>query len=404
MGALLVMTGLTVLHRLDQLVRQLAARQLPGAEPHRGSGDAQGPRRRDHAARRAATVTWQAEHGGARSDARRPDHRRLGFSSGGAGIQADLKTFTALGVYGASVLTALTAQNTRGVTAHPSRSRRDFVDPADRAVAGDLRVSAVKTGMLDDRATVLAVVEGVRRHQAVSARRRSGDGRHQRRHAAGAGGGRGVAPRAAAARRHRHAQPAGGSAPARTYPKPPTRRRWRRRRASCWRSAAKAVLLKGGHASGREAVDILVTRDARAGAPGAAAHRHRLTPTAPAAPYRPPSPPAWRAETRFTEAVVSAKRFVHDALNAGAEPQNRGRIGPRRSSAYGAPPPQILSSQGPRRRTCGTAASTPSECDLAHLRATRASVTNLGNAVPRHRFQAPGGASGWRLGAPTRLG
>ena len=38
-------------------------------------------------------------------------------SSGGAGIQADLKTFTALGVYGASVLTALTAQNTRGVTA-----------------------------------------------------------------------------------------------------------------------------------------------------------------------------------------------------------------------------------------------------------------------------------------------
>ena len=41
-------------------------------------------------------------------------------SSGGAGIQADLKTFTVLGVYGASVLTALTAQNTRGVSGHPA--------------------------------------------------------------------------------------------------------------------------------------------------------------------------------------------------------------------------------------------------------------------------------------------
>ena len=43
-------------------------------------------------------------------------------SSGGAGIQADLKTFSALGVYGASVITALTAQNTRGVAGHPRRA------------------------------------------------------------------------------------------------------------------------------------------------------------------------------------------------------------------------------------------------------------------------------------------
>ena len=84
-------------------------------------------------------------------------------SSGGAGIQADLKTFTAFGVYGASVLTALTAQNTHGVTgilAVPP----EFVTQQIDAVAGDLRVSAVKTGMLNDCATVLAVVEGLRRH------------------------------------------------------------------------------------------------------------------------------------------------------------------------------------------------------------------------------------------------
>ena len=50
--------------------------------------------------------------------------------SGGAGIQADLKTFTVLGVYGASVLTALTAQSTRGVSRHPRRAAgvRDIAD------------------------------------------------------------------------------------------------------------------------------------------------------------------------------------------------------------------------------------------------------------------------------------
>ena len=68
-------------------------------------------------------------------------------SSGGAGIQADLKTFTVHGVYGASVITALTAQNTlgvRGVHSVPA----EFVGLQLEAVFSDLDVKAVKTGML----------------------------------------------------------------------------------------------------------------------------------------------------------------------------------------------------------------------------------------------------------------
>jgi hydroxymethylpyrimidine/phosphomethylpyrimidine kinase len=83
--------------------------------------------------------------------------------SGGAGIQADLKTFTALGVYGASVITALTAQNTMGVTgvlAIPA----EFIGQQIDAVATDLKIGAIKTGMLADRQTVVAVVDGIKRH------------------------------------------------------------------------------------------------------------------------------------------------------------------------------------------------------------------------------------------------
>ncbi|MFN2433347.1 MAG: bifunctional hydroxymethylpyrimidine kinase/phosphomethylpyrimidine kinase [Gemmatimonadota bacterium] len=76
--------------------------------------------------------------------------------SGGAGIQADLKTFHALGVYGAAVLTALTAQNTRGVSgvhAVPA----EFVWAQIEEVVTDVPPDAVKTGMLGSRAVVLAV-------------------------------------------------------------------------------------------------------------------------------------------------------------------------------------------------------------------------------------------------------
>ena len=84
-------------------------------------------------------------------------------SGGGAGIQADLKTFQALGAYGMSVLTALTAQNTQGVSAiHPVPA--DFVARQMDAVLSDIGADAAKTGMLFDRAIIETVADGLRRH------------------------------------------------------------------------------------------------------------------------------------------------------------------------------------------------------------------------------------------------
>jgi len=86
-------------------------------------------------------------------------------SGGGAGIQADLKTFSALGVYGASVITALTAQNTRAVTAiHEVPA--DFVVAQLDAVFDDIAIAAVKVGMLSSPAVIEAVADGLRRHGA----------------------------------------------------------------------------------------------------------------------------------------------------------------------------------------------------------------------------------------------
>jgi hydroxymethylpyrimidine/phosphomethylpyrimidine kinase len=77
-------------------------------------------------------------------------------SSGGAGIQADLKTFAAHGVYGTSAITAITAQNTLGVTTWQALPA-DLVIAQIEAVAGDIGADAVKTGMLANAAIVEAV-------------------------------------------------------------------------------------------------------------------------------------------------------------------------------------------------------------------------------------------------------
>jgi hydroxymethylpyrimidine/phosphomethylpyrimidine kinase len=86
-------------------------------------------------------------------------------SSGGAGIQADLKTFAALGVYGASIITALTAQNTKGVSAIHDVPP-DFIVAQVDAVFSDLDIGAVKIGMLSQAATIEVVSKSLDRHRA----------------------------------------------------------------------------------------------------------------------------------------------------------------------------------------------------------------------------------------------
>jgi hydroxymethylpyrimidine/phosphomethylpyrimidine kinase len=83
-------------------------------------------------------------------------------SSGGAGIQADLKTFAAFGVFGASVITALTAQNTRGVSGI-HQVPAEFVTAQIDAVFSDLAIGAVKIGMVAQPASIDAIVAGLTR-------------------------------------------------------------------------------------------------------------------------------------------------------------------------------------------------------------------------------------------------
>jgi hydroxymethylpyrimidine/phosphomethylpyrimidine kinase len=85
-------------------------------------------------------------------------------SGGGAGIQADLKTFAALGVYGTSVITAITAQNTCGVHGiHQVPAA--FVAGQLDAVLSDIPVQAIKTGMLGDAATIMEIVRVLKKYR-----------------------------------------------------------------------------------------------------------------------------------------------------------------------------------------------------------------------------------------------
>lgn len=237
-------------------------------------------------------------------------------SSGGAGIQADLKTFTVLGVYGASVLTALTAQNTRGVSAILSVPP-SFVAQQIDAVASDLNIVATKTGMLGDRATVLAVAEGVKRHDLhplvvdpvmVAT---SGDML--------------LAPDAVSAVRDvlmpladiitpnlaEAATLLGGEIAC-------SEAEMEAQGRALAILGAKAVLMKGGHASGDEAVDILVQANApalRIAHPRIVtrnAHGTGCTLSAAIAAHLARGLP-------LSDAVRAAKEFVYGALAAGAD-------------------------------------------------------------------------------------
>lgn len=88
-------------------------------------------------------------------------------SIGGAGIQADMKTMSALGVYGATVITALTAQNTAGVTGIMPATV-EIVEQQIDAVYADIRPDAVKTGMLFSAEIVSVVAERLRHHHAAN--------------------------------------------------------------------------------------------------------------------------------------------------------------------------------------------------------------------------------------------
>lgn len=85
-------------------------------------------------------------------------------SGGGAGIQADLKTFQELGVFGTSVITAVTAQNTLGVHGIEAISETLVTSQLD-AIGSDFNIAACKTGMLFSDQLIEAVAEGIKRHQ-----------------------------------------------------------------------------------------------------------------------------------------------------------------------------------------------------------------------------------------------
>lgn len=85
-------------------------------------------------------------------------------SSGGAGIQADLKTFSALGVYGMSVITAITAQNTLGVQAVEDVSPT-LVEAQLNSIFSDIRVDAVKIGMVSNEKTIQVIAKCLKHYQ-----------------------------------------------------------------------------------------------------------------------------------------------------------------------------------------------------------------------------------------------
>lgn len=85
-------------------------------------------------------------------------------SGGGAGIQADLKTFSALGVFGTSAITAITAQNTQGVTALEDISSGIIAAQID-AILDDMNVGAAKIGMVSRAETIVTIAQRLRHYR-----------------------------------------------------------------------------------------------------------------------------------------------------------------------------------------------------------------------------------------------
>jgi hydroxymethylpyrimidine/phosphomethylpyrimidine kinase len=183
-------------------------------------------------------------------------------SGGGAGIQADLKTFSALGVYGASVIAALTAQNTRGVTAiHDVPAH--FIAAQIDAVFSDLKVDAVKIGMLSAPVAIATVAAGLERwkqaHVVLDPVMVATSGDRLLTPAAIEVLKRELVPRALIVTPNLPE-----AAALLDVPVARTEGEMREQADALLALGARAVLIKGGHASGTEAVDLLVTPTAAA--------------------------------------------------------------------------------------------------------------------------------------------
>jgi hydroxymethylpyrimidine/phosphomethylpyrimidine kinase len=174
--------------------------------------------------------------------------------SGGAGIQADLKTFSALGVYGATVITALTAQNTQDVAAVEIVSPL-FVAAQIDAVCGDLTIDAVKIGMLGNAGVIEAVAEALDRdslkHIVLDPVMAAGSGRALLAPDAIDLLRRALVPRASLVTPN---LPEAAALLGEPEAQDETQMRGQAERLI--RLGARAVLLKGGHAGGAESVDF----------------------------------------------------------------------------------------------------------------------------------------------------
>lgn len=180
-------------------------------------------------------------------------------SSGGAGIQADLKTFSALNTYGASVITALTAQNTRGVSGiHPVPA--DFITAQIQAVFSDLAVNAVKIGMVPTTDIATTIADGLAGYEGLHIVfdpvmvATSGDVLIEQADVAGIVStlfpiADVITPNLQEAAFLLNCAVASDEAA------------MVRQGNDILKLGAKAVLMKGGHQSGKEAIDILVSHD-----------------------------------------------------------------------------------------------------------------------------------------------
>ena len=198
-------------------------------------------------------------------------------SGGGAGIQADLLTFAACGVYATSAITCLTAQNPDGVSgihAVPG----DFVREQAERVTAYFKVGAVKTGMLLNADIIGARGSFLSWHPANPLRARPGDGRHEQRQAARGG------------RARRAAHPARPARRALVTPGTPTRQQIFLGRSPAGSPPTQVddalalakilgvpMLLKGGHAGTGTLTDIFATPDGETGF--FTAHRHETVDT-----------------------------------------------------------------------------------------------------------------------------